>query len=234
MSTIKLSKRLQAITSKIPFTGALADVGTDHGYLPVWLLQSGFAGRVFASDIGSGPLESARRSAEAQGLSEKIIFLHCDGLSGFEADSVSTVVIAGMGGETIAAILEAAPWTRDKLLILQPMTKSDRLRAWLFESGYIVESEDLVDDGAIYEILTATGGADSPYLPGETLTGHFSLISSHPLFPARLAELIERKRHALEGLARAARAEDTAHVAGLKEELDGLLNIQQSLHNIGG
>lgn len=92
--------------------GRLADIGTDHGYLPVWLLQEGRIPSAIASDVGAEPLEHARRTAEeyeTQGLDFRL----CDGLSGIEPEETDTVVIAGMGGETIRDILRAAPWAAD-------------------------------------------------------------------------------------------------------------------------
>ena len=112
METIRLSNRLQAVASWIAPCGTVADVGTDHGYLPVWLLQTHTAQRVIASDIHAGPLDRARRSAAEYSLENAIRFELCDGLQFAGADAADTVVIAGMGGETIITVLDAAPWTR--------------------------------------------------------------------------------------------------------------------------
>ncbi len=113
METIRLSNRLQAVASWIAPCGTVADVGTDHGYLSVWLLQTHTAQRVIASDIHAGPLDRARRSAAEYSLENAIRFELCDGLQFAGADAADTVVIAGMGGETIIAILEGAAWTKD-------------------------------------------------------------------------------------------------------------------------
>lgn len=226
---INLSKRLGAIAALVPRTGGVADVGTDHGYIPVWLLQNDFQGFVAATDINAGPLERARLTAAQYGISDKISFYLCDGLELVDADSVSTVIIAGMGGETIASILQNAPWTHDKLLILQPMSKSERLREWLFENGYRVLTERLVQDGAVYEILTATGGVDAPYGDGEILTGRFPLVSADPLFPARLSLLIKKTQRAVAGQSAASGAEGKTRLDALKKVLSGLYDMQSRL-----
>ena len=138
----------------------LADVGTDHGYLPVYLLQRRRIRGAVAADIGAEPLAHARRTAEAYGV-EGIDFRLCDGLRDIAPDEVDTVVIAGMGGETIIAILEGAAWTKDgaHTLLLQPMTKAADLRYWLSVNGYSFTEERLVwDKNYLYPVLRVTGG----------------------------------------------------------------------------
>ena len=160
MKRITLQPRLRLLAEMTPPGGRLADIGTDHGYLPVWLLQEGRIPSAIAADVGAEPLEHARRTAaeyETQGLDFRL----CDGLSGIEPEETDTVVIAGMGGETIRDILRAAPWAADghHTLLLQPMTKVELLRGWLRENGYICTEERLVQDkGKLYVILSVTGG----------------------------------------------------------------------------
>ena len=156
-----------------------------------------------------------------------IYFLLCNGLEKIPADEVKTVVIAGMGGETIAGILSAAPWTRQggRLLILQPMTKSEELRLWLFENGYKVLSEQLVDDGKIYEILTACGGADLPYTAAELLTGHTDLIKSDRLYPKQLGLLISKLDRACKGLKSSSKENDKERLKELQETLRQLYEM---------
>ena len=125
MKLLELQPRLQLLAELVPDGAKLADVGTDHGYLPVALLQQGKIQRAIATDIGEEPLQHARRTAEEYGLSESVDFRLCDGLNGMMPDEADTIVIAGMGGETIIEILKNAPWTRQKTLLLQPMTKPE-------------------------------------------------------------------------------------------------------------
>lgn len=231
MQAIRLSKRLEAIYSLIPPSGGIADVGTDHGLIPVRLALSGGEGPIYATDINPGPLSSARGLAEAHGVAERIRFCRCDGLSALKGEDISTVVIAGMGGETIASILSAAPWTRDagRLLILQPMSKTHRLRRWLFENRYRIISEQLIRDGALYELMTVSGGEGEPFSPAELLTGRFSLIGSDPNFPARLEELIKKTENALSGLSACADPEKRKSLPIYEEALNGLVAMRERL-----
>ena len=230
MTAIKLSARLAAIARLVPSFGGIADVGTDHGYVPVWLAQSGHNGALFATDINNAPLQHAKQTTVEYGQDDKIAFFLCDGLAALNGFDVSTVIIAGMGGESITEILSAAPWTKENgcLLILQPMSKSVHLRKWLFENGYKVLFERLIDDGSIYEILTAEAGKDAPYSPAELLIGHKQLISSSPLFVNRLNNLIEKSKRAVSGIAASARAEDAARLSDANETLFSLLELKNN------
>lgn len=231
MSKIKLSRRLEAIVRHIPPTGGVADVGTDHGYIPIFLLQNGFEGKIDATDINPCPLNSAKRTAAEQGLSDRISFHLCNGLSALDGEDTESVVIAGMGGETISSILEAAPWTKEgnRLLILQPMSKSERLRIWLSKNGYRILTEELVEDGAVYEIMTVCGGKEMPYAEGEMLTGRFHLISQSPLFPEKLEKLIEKYARVTKGLSGSSDLDDLLRLAVLYSLLDSLRSMKKRL-----
>ena len=138
-----LDKRLSAVAALVRQGSRLADIGTDHAYLPVYLVQSGVCPSAIASDIGAGPLEAARRAVTENGLTSEIALRLGDGLATVSAGEVEDIAIAGMGGETIAAILEDAPWVRNERyrLILQPMTRAERLRAYLFATGFAIDEE---------------------------------------------------------------------------------------------
>jgi len=230
LSSLKLSVRLEALAKLVPQSGSVADVGTDHGYIPVWLAQNGHHGALYATDIKMAPLENARMTAEEYGQAGAINFYLCDGLSAIREIAIETVIIAGMGGENIAAILEAAPWVRENncFLILQPMSKSAYLRSWLFENGYKVLSEQLADDGGIYEILTARAGNDLPYSPAELLIGHRQLICGSPLFVRRLEALIVKAKRAVSGLSASRKGGDTERLTKLKEALISLQELKNS------
>ena len=143
---LSLQPRLALLASLVPQGAVLADVGTDHGYIPVCLRQRGVIDRAIASDIGREPLEHARRTAEEYGVGGIDLRL-CAGLDAIAPEECDTVLIAGMGGETIWGILAAAPWTRDgrHTLLLQPQTKIEELRLRLCENGYAVTRESLKD-----------------------------------------------------------------------------------------
>ncbi len=228
MPVIKLSPRLDAIAKLVPLFGGVADVGTDHGYIPVSLAQNSHTGKLFATDIKKDPLKHAKRSAAENGLDGKIEFSLCNGLEALDGTDIATVIIAGMGGENIAEILSAAPWTKEsgRLMILQPMSKASFLRSWLFDNGYKVLSEQLVEDGMVYEIITACAGSDDSYSPAELLIGHLQLISSDPLFSDRLSFLTEKINRARSGLSASSRKEDSERLKEINELLASLSELQ--------
>ena len=155
---ITLDKRLSAVAVLVRPGSRLADIGTDHAYLPVHLVQAGVCPSAIASDIGAGPLDAARRTVTENGLTSEIALRLGDGLSTVSADEVDDIAIAGMGGETIAAILEAVTYVKDRRLrlILQPMTRAEDLRRWLLHNGFSILEEHLIIDGRhLYPVMAA-------------------------------------------------------------------------------
>lgn len=229
MTALKLSARLEAIARLIPKIGGVVDVGTDHGYIPVWLAQNGHVSKLIATDIKKAPLDHARQTAALYGQMDKISFLLCDGLSALDGKGIQTVVIAGMGGENIAQILAAAPWIRENncLLILQPMSKAGVLRAWLYENDYAVLSEQLVEDGGVYELLTARSGEGEAFSPAELLIGHTRLISQNPLYLQRLDQLIKKSEGAVRGLALSTKEVDASRMSEEAALLDALYELRK-------
>lgn len=196
---IRLSKRLAAIAKHVPQGASVIDVGTDHGQLPVWLIQSGRAQCVIASDINAGPLSRAATLVEETDTGEWIRLQVCDGLEAFSEKDGNCVVIAGMGGETMVHILAAAPWTvNHALLVLQPQSKAEVLRSWLLDNGFEISGEELVEDaGRVYSVLTAQGGGGTAaYTKAELLCGSFDQIGGDPLLPAYIAEQIQKLQKA--------------------------------------
>ncbi len=160
-----LSNRLAAIAAAIPAGLPVADIGTDHAYLPIFLRLTGQSPRVIACDLRPGPLETARANVAAAGV-DGIELRLGDGLAPVAPAEANVIVIAGMGGEEVAAILAAAPWLRDPayLLVLQPMTSPEALRQYLSDYGFFPLQERFVqDDGRPYSVISArysgkTGG----------------------------------------------------------------------------
>lgn len=152
----KLSKRLQMVFRSVPQNSAVADIGTDHAFLPIALMKSGVARRVIACDIAKGPLAVAAKNVEKSGVSGIELRLS-NGLEMIEPAEVEVVTIAGMGGDLIARILAAAPWVKNpsKRLILQAMTSADSLRDYLYSNGFNILSELAVTDcGRVYSVIT--------------------------------------------------------------------------------
>lgn len=151
---MKLDQRLSACAEFIEENSFIVDVGTDHGYLPVYLVQNGICRGAVASDIGKGPLNSARKNIKKNNLSYKISTCLSDGLKDVPRENITHIVIAGMGGETIEGILGDCDWASECVLILQPMSKIEELRKWLYEHGFDIEKEKAVVDGKyIYTIM---------------------------------------------------------------------------------
>ena len=197
---LQLQPRLQLLADMTPTGCRLADIGTDHGYLPVWLLQRERIQSAIAADIGAEPLAHARRTAEEYGV-EGISFRLCDGLANISPEETDTVIIAGMGGETIIAILESAPWTKDgaHTLLLQPMTKAAELRRWLSVNGYAFTDERLVwDKGKLYVVLQMTAG--EPFTPDEARLYGGLHLEGDPLYGDYLDAQLQRLRRRLDGL----------------------------------
>lgn len=135
----------------------VADIGTDHGYLPIWLLRTGAVPRAVATDINKGPLDAARCHAMTYGAAGKLRLVQCDGLSGIGPEDAEDIVIAGMGGELILYIIDGAPWLKcaDKQLILQPMSAVDRLRIGLWQRGFAVDRELAAqENGKVYSAFS--------------------------------------------------------------------------------
>lgn len=172
-----LDIRLQTCFDLVGGEGTVCDVGTDHALLAAELIRSGKCGRVIASDIKEGPLDSARKTVEKYGIADKVELVLSDGLANVPLDGVSDVVIAGMGGETIAEIIGNS--TADKpdniKFILQPMTKVEHLRKKLYEYQYEITGEYAVEDkDKIYVIITAERSADWKQLTeSDALYGFF-------------------------------------------------------------
>lgn len=226
MDRVNLPPRLARIAALVPRGANVADVGTDHGLLPVWLLQNGIAASAVATDIRPGPLSRAESIRRDLGI-EAMRCILCDGLEGVSPRETDTVIIAGMGGENIAEILRKAPWTASEtLLLLQPMSRPEALREALNESGIAICGEYLVmDSGRIYPVIAARGGEPAPCSPGELYIGRYELVSGEELFPAALAALIKKLDHAAAGLERSGREDDRfrlEHIRRIRLDLDDM------------
>lgn len=193
---ITLDKRLSAVAALVRQGSRLADIGTDHAYLPVYLVQSGVCPSAIASDIGAGPLDAARRTVTENGLTSEIALRLGDGLATVSAGEVEDIAIAGMGGETIAAILKAAPWVQNEgiRLILQPMTRAEDLRRWLLTHGFSVLEEHLITDGRhLYPVL-ATEYTATPVCEDEVAIygGFFTPEEGRPYRQMMVEHLLRR------------------------------------------
>ncbi len=150
-----LSERLRLAASLVPDGAAVCDVGTDHGYLAAALYKSGRVKSVIATDIKEKPLAHAKESIKRLGA-DGVRLILCDGLEGIGEDEADTVIIAGMGGEVIAGIIDRASWLKKSniTLILQPMTSAWELRKYLYLNGFsIVTEPTLFEKGKVYSVM---------------------------------------------------------------------------------
>ena len=201
---LPLSNRLLACCDFVNQGDRVADVGCDHGYLSIHLLQTGIASSIIASDVAEGPLQSALRNAHKYGVKNKISFFLSDGVRNIPRD-FDTLVCAGMGADTMISILDAAPWLKDNKyrLILQCQSKRPELRKYLYSQGFAIRRETLAQDGKfIYPIMEVV------YCPGESLTDAQYYItpalleSASPLLGTFLDRVTDGLQKTVDGLAR--------------------------------
>ncbi|HWQ79214.1 MAG TPA: class I SAM-dependent methyltransferase, partial [Anaerovoracaceae bacterium] len=192
---IKLSKRLQKIADLIEPGESVADIGTDHGFLPIALRESGKSPHVILSDINLGPLEKARGNIEKYLSGEQLDIRIGSGIQTLKSAEVDVVVIAGMGGLLIAEILGDDPEKSKTYakLILQPRTAQEKLRKWLLENGFSIIDEALVRERKyLCEVIVAVPSAEPVKIKPDEIDLEISpilFLKNDPL----LVEFIENK-----------------------------------------
>lgn len=211
----QLDPRLSLCASFVPPGARMADIGTDHGYLPIWLAKAGRIAHALAADLRPGPLERARENVKKYRVESVVELRLSDGLQAISPEETDFIVIAGMGGEVIASILDAAPWLRETgvRMALQPMTRAEELRRYLAGHGFeILEERPVMSLGRPYSvILTAFTGCRGsgnllfPYL-GNLMKTPFSNEAERR---AAWAYLSKQLRH-LRNLETGARAQGEA------------------------
>ena len=194
---LPLSTRLLACCRFVKKGDRVADVGCDHGYLSIHLLQSGIARSCIASDVAEGPLHSAMGNARKYGVGSRISFHLSDGLRNIPRD-FDCMVCAGMGADTIMSIIHnSSEWLKDSKyrLILQCQSKRPELRRWLYDEGFRINRETLAKDGKfVYSIMEVVYDPGHGITPAETYITPQLLEDNHPL----LSEYYERVKHGVE------------------------------------
>ena len=201
---LPLSNRLLACCSFVHPGDRVADVGCDHGYLGIHLLQNHIAGSVIASDVNEGPLQSARMNAAKFGVQEKMTFHLSNGVQNIPRD-FDCMVCAGIGADTMISILDAAPWLKDPKyrLILQCQSKRPELRQWLYDAGYRIRRETLAKDGKfVYSIMEVTYGPGEGLTPAQTYITPQLLEDKHPLLPEYYERVVHGVRLTVDGMKR--------------------------------
>jgi len=205
---------------------ALADVGTDHAYLPVWLAKEGLIRSAVATDIRPGPLARARANIARFGVSNLVSARLSDGLDRIEPCEAEDIVIAGMGGLMMVHILERAPWLKEtgRRLILQPMTKAEELRGFLVREGFFVMQEQAAEEnGHVYSVMQVS------YCPQEQQEEDlFYYIGRMTAETAQGRNYLEIQKRRLEkranGLSISGNAQDADHFYSLVTEIEKLLS----------
>lgn len=228
-----LSKRLSLVGQEVPKGARLADIGSDHAYLPVALMLAGKIDFAVAGEVVKGPFESAKAQVAKNGLSEKIMVRLADGLAAVQAaDAIDTVTIAGMGGTLIAQILasgqENGQLKGSERLVLQPNVGEPQVRRWLAANSYEIVAEHILEENnKRYEIIVAEprkANSQLSYTPEELFFGPFLLKEKSPIFLAKWQQEAEQLRRVLQQLQQAATPQ-VAKVAEVTSELQRIESI---------
>ncbi|AHG42824.1 SAM-dependent methyltransferase [Pseudomonas syringae CC1557] len=207
MNEQTLSMRLERVASQVPAGARLADIGSDHGYLPVALLNRGVISAAVAGEVALTPFYAAERTVRENDLEQQITVRLADGLAAIEAsDGITAVSLCGMGGETIRDILESgkARLSGQERLILQPNGGEQPLRVWLMENGYrIVYEEVLRENRFDYEIVVAERTGPVIYTAEELYFGPLQLQTRSPAFLLKWQRLLGKKQKTLNNFNRA-------------------------------
>ena len=189
---MQLSRRMQMIVDMVKPSHCVADIGTDHGYIPIRLAESGIAEHIIAADVRKGPLARAREHIHECGMDERIELRLGDGLSVLSSGEAERIIISGMGGLLMIRILSDSPEILEKIdeLILSPQSDIDSVRRHLHQTGFFIEAEDMTEeDGKFYTVMCCRHGEDSIYMPEDDLYGKVLIESCHPV----LIDFLEEK-----------------------------------------
>lgn len=181
---LKISDRLVQVAELVPKGARLIDVGTDHGYVPIWLLQKGHILSALAMDVNRGPLMRASENRDKYGVSDMMELRLSNGLEKLKPGEGDTVLIAGMGGPLMIQILEDGKKNAEGVStwVLQPQSEIPSVRRYLIENGFnIIQEIMLKDEGKYYMAMKAVPGRSEPWTDIEYLFGRFLLKGKHPV-----------------------------------------------------
>ena len=200
---MKLTPRLQAIADKVTPGHVVADIGTDHGYIPIYLIKNNISFKVIAADINEGPLRNAQKQISMAGLQDRIITRLGNGLKILKPDEVDTVIMAGMGGLLIKDLLVNSLSIVEsvKQFILQPMVAQAELRYWLSHHGFTIVDEILAKEGnKYYEIMVVERGKTAIEDEIYYIVGKKLLENRDPLLMEYIENQIRKHKNILRGL----------------------------------
>lgn len=225
---MELSKRLQAVADLVTAGYIMADIGTDHAYIPIYLMEHGLNPSAIALDINEGPLGRAREHVEEKGMSDRIKLRLSDGLAELLPGEAESAVLAGMGGGLMIRILKNSPEITAGLkeCILQPQSEIARVRAFLLEEGFLFIQEDMIlEDGKFYPMMKVkTPSADQPHAESwsevEIRYGKYLLEGRHPVLKEFLEREITLKSEILKNLEKQNSKKAGLRTEELREELN--------------
>jgi tRNA (adenine22-N1)-methyltransferase len=230
---IKLSQRLQAIADFVPQGARVADVGTDHGFLPCYLAQNNHAVKVYAYDINEQPLALAQKNVADYNVGEIVSTRLGNGLAVIEPGEVDVVTIAGMGGSLMIEILDAAPLVVDKLnrIILQPNVGAEAVRIWAEKNRWHIVEEQLVRENDRFSVIIAMepGRSLNAMTPVELFLGPELLKQQHPLLGLYISEEYDKAQMVLVQLAKSDSEESRHKEQMLKrkwEDVNGVIKCR--------
>ena len=224
---VKLSNRLLTVASFVTEGNVLADVGTDHGYIPIYLLQEKKIPRAIAMDINEGPLQRAKEHVAQYGLEGYIETRLSDGVDALKAGEADSILIAGMGGGLVMHILSdgEAVCRQAKELILQPQSELERVRAYLWTNGYVILDEDIVlEDDKFYPMMRVSYQGINDEISAENMLfcryGKGLLMRKHPI----LREYLVREQKLYEDI-----RENLCKTASSDKTRERLLEVEKVL-----
>jgi len=202
--------RLKRVAAHVPAGARLADIGSDHGYLPVALMRRGLIAAAVAGEVALTPFNAAQRTVRESDLDAQISVRHASGLAAIEpGDAINAISICGMGGETIRDILERGQsrLSGNERLILQPNGGEQPLRQWLMDNGYQILCEELLRENRFYyEIIVAERAGPVTYSAEELYFGPLQMQTRSPEFLDKWQRILREKHKTLSGFAKARQA----------------------------
>lgn len=230
---MELSRRLQAVADAIQERGPVADIGTDHAYIPIYVILSKKADYAIAMDVRKGPLLRAKDNIASYGLEDKIETRLSDGLQQLKEEEARTIVIAGMGGELMARLLRDGShvFASKKELILQPQSEIYKVRRQVHAMGYQIAKETmLIEEGKFYTIIRAIDGAEAYEREIDYEYGKCLLDERHPV----LFQFLQKERKALQKIEQTLLMHSTAgakkrceQIRDEKRKIDEALSLWQ-------
>ena len=228
MNEHTLSMRLERVAAHVPNGARLADIGSDHAYLPVALVRRGVIDAALAGEVATTPFQAAERTVRDNGLEQQITVRLADGLAAIEArDGITAISLCGMGGETIRDILEAgkAHLSGAERLILQPNSGEQPLRLWLMRNGYRIVSEELLHENRFYyEIIVAERADPVVYTAEQLFFGPLLMQARSPVFLAKWQRALRLRQKTLAAFERA-QAVPEAKLQEISQQIRWMLTL---------